>query len=187
MRGQIYEKYPPCCPAQAKAKNYICREKIPVLRAVVLIGTVVLLFSSCYDKGDCLITNSNLINIGLKKRTNSSLDTTISFLSVRVIGLAEPIQKRASGNKLSLPVDPGKTETTFVIHRYYLNKTDTVRPKPDTLKFTYRNETTIPTVNCPALSFQKDVKLQKSTYDTTLFRIVNTDLLKDATNFNMLF
>jgi hypothetical protein len=149
-----------------------------VLRAL-LIGIVVLLFSSCYDKGDCIITNSNLINISLKKRSNSRQDTSVTFTSVNVSQTPITLYANTATAKLALPVDPSKTEATFVLN--YAGQSQTFR-------FSYQNETLIPTSDCNALSYQNNVTIDHTTYDPTLIRIVNTQLLKNVpVNFEILF
>src|ERR1700755_3429786 len=100
MSLQIYEKYLPWRPASGKAKNYICGEKIPVARAL-LIGIVILLFSSCYDKGDCLLTNTTNITIALKKKSNSAKDTSLTFSSIQIMN--EDTVLGSTGITLLLP------------------------------------------------------------------------------------
>ena len=190
MSLQIYEKYLPWRPASGSPKNYICGEKIPVARAL-LVGIVVLLFSSCYDKGDCLITNSTLINIKFKKRTNSAIDTAISLTSIEIIG-SDIASGDTTGTGVYLPVDPFKTQAAFILHykdniKVIDNKNDTTKFKPDTLQFNYRNETVILNGDCPAFAYQKDVTVTKTTHDSTLIRVINNQLLKDAINFEILY
>jgi len=191
MSPQIYEKYLPWRPASGSPKNYICGEKIPVARTL-LVGIVVLLCSSCYDKGDCLITNSPLINIEFKKRTNSSLDTAIRFTSIEIMGTDSILFTNDTIKLVSLPVNPFKTETGFIFHyqdsiRTIDKITDTLKFTSDTLRFTYRNETIILNSDCPAQAYQKDVTISKATHDSTLIRVINTQLLKDALNFQILY
>jgi len=190
MSPQIYEKYLPWRSDKASPKNYICGEKIPVARAL-LIGIVVLLFSSCYDKGDCLVTNSTLINIQFKKRTDSSIDTAVRFSSIEIMGTPLVITGDTT-TIMYLPVDPSKTEAGFIFHyqdsiRTINKTTDTLKFKPDTLKFTYRNETVIPNSDCIAVAYQKDLTVSKTTYDSTLIRVINNQLLKNAVNFEILY
>jgi len=175
MSLQIYEKYLPWRPASGSPKNYICGEKIPVARAL-LVGIVVVLFSSCYDKGDCLITNSSLINIKFKKRTNSSIDTAIQFSSIEIMESNIVFDTIGTTNNVFLPVDPSKTEARFIFN-YKDSSVD-----PDTVNFAYRNETVILNGECPALTYQKNVAISKSTYDSTQIRVLNNQLLKDLTN-----
>ncbi|HEY5824400.1 MAG TPA: hypothetical protein VIT44_08545 [Cyclobacteriaceae bacterium] len=193
MSPQIYEKYLPWRPASGSPKNYICGEKIPVARAL-LVGIVVFLFSSCFDKGDCLITNSTLINIDFKKKTNSSLDTAIRFTSIEIIGSDTVLYSddTKKHQQVNLPVDPFQTEAGFIFHypdsiRMVDNKNDTIKFKSDTLKFSYRNETVILNSDCPALTYQKDLIISKTTHDSTLIRVINNQLLKDAINFEILY
>jgi hypothetical protein len=189
MSLQIYKKYLPWRPAKASPKNnYICGEKIPVARAL-LVGIVVFLFSSCYDKGDCLITNSSYINIEFKKRTNSAKDTTIKFTSIEIIGSDIVFDTIAAKTKtVSLPVDPFAIEAGFIFHyKDSVNSSGTIKFDPDTIKFTYRNETIILNSDCPALTYQKDVAVAKTTHDSTLFRVINNQLLKNAINFEILY
>jgi len=190
MSLQIYEKYLPWRPASGSPKNYICGEKIPVARTL-LVGIVVLLFSSCYDKGDCLITNSTLISIKFKKRTDSSKDTAISLTSIQIIG-SDIASGDTTATGVYLPVDPSKTEAAFIFHypdniRVIDNKNDTIKFNPDTLQFSYRNETVIMNSDCPALTYHKDVIVSKTTHDSTLIRVINNQLLKNAINFEILY
>jgi len=187
MSPQIYEKYLPRRSASGKRKNYICGEKIPVARAL-LIGIVILLFSTCYDKGDCLVTNSTFINIAFKKRTNSSLDTSIRFTGIVVIDDTLSF-KGDEISSIALPVNPSKTEAGFIF--YYpdsvVNDSVTLRFNPDTLKFTYRNETVVPTSDCGAYVYQKNVTIVKTSYDSIRIRKINNQLIRNALNFQILY
>ncbi len=169
MSLQIYEKYLPWRPSSGKPKNYICGEKIPVVRAL-LIGILVFLFSSCYDKGDCLHTDTNLVGISLKRKSDGVAQSVL-FSSIQIENISKEIHKDTTASSLFLPVDPTQTETVFL-----LNYDD----KKQRIKFTYRNETSIPTSDCGAFVYQKDLEISETTFGKDSIRVINKQLIKNV-------
>jgi len=168
MRGKFSEKYPPADPIPQGPKTYICGFKFRVLRAWLLIF-VVLIVTSCLEEGDCLVTNSTLVRVNLKS-VKSRKDSTITFTSVRLANGTELYANKALAN-LELPVDPGKTASSFFFQRGDIK---------DTLVFEYRNETIVISPDCGAYEFQKDVKVTTNTFGRDSVRWVNNQLSKNA-------
>jgi hypothetical protein len=137
-----------------------------------------LVLSSCFDKGDCLINNTNLIKISFKKKVTNQ-DTTLTFSSITVEDTALLLYKDSTTKVLQLPVDVTKTSTSFLLNYSGVQQKIT---------FSYVNQTTIPSVDCGALVYQTGVAITESTFDETSLRTVNNQLLKNATvNFEILF
>lgn len=160
----------------------------------LLIGIVILLFSSCYDKGDCLFTNSSYVILNFKKVKNGVVsDSSVIFTSIEVMN-SDSVLGGGTSAFLALPVDPTKTEAGFIIHsNQVVLRTDTNPVTKDTIvaesykiRFSYRNETVIPTVNCEAAIYQKDVTIIETTYDTARIRIISNQLNRNATNVQIL-
>jgi hypothetical protein len=147
------------------------------LRISIIIFAALAL-SSCFDKGDCLINNTNLIKISLKKKVgNTPLD--VAFSSITVEGTAIILYGNKTVNAVELPVDPTKTSMTFLLNYGGIQQKIT---------FSYVNQTTIPSVDCGALVYQTAVTITESTFDPANLRSVNNQLLRNATvNFEILF
>ena len=78
--------------------------------------------------------NTNVVKISLKNKTDNSVHNIV-LTSVEINGVkAIPADTIAPVNVLLLPVDPTKTETTFVLHYGEEKK----------LVFDYTNQTLIP-------------------------------------------
>jgi hypothetical protein len=147
------------------------------LRILIIVFTALAL-SSCFDKGDCLINNTNLIKINLKKKVDNK-DTLITFASIQVEGTNFFIYQAKAEDTLRLPVDILKTSTSFILNY------GGVQQK---LSFSYVNQTTIPSAECGALTYQTGVTITESTFAETSMRTVNDQLLKNApVNFQILF
>lgn len=129
-----------------------------------------LVASACFDQGDCLITNSNVIRINLKDATTRQT-AQILFDSVYVPG-DTLVYKAATTSSLALPVDPTKTETMFVLKQ---------EARRDTIVFTYSNQTLILAPDCGAFVYQRDLSFGQSTLPTEQIRIVNNQLAKSVT------
>jgi hypothetical protein len=147
-----------------------------VLKIIIVVFTAVLA-SSCFDKGDCLINNTNLIKINFKNKADNK-DRDVVFSSVTVEGTSIVLYANETVKALALPVDVTKTSTTFILN---------YGGAAQRISFSYKNETIIPSVDCGAFVYQKDVTVTESTFDAASLRIVNNQLQKNATvNFEIL-
>lgn len=147
---------------------------------ILFIVFVALMCGSCFEKGDCVINNSNLIKIDFINIKDKA-DYPITFESIRVMGSSIVLYNDGTAvSSIELPVDPNKTETSFIISRAgVLN---------DTLTVTYVNETIIPSSDCGAFIYQKQVTMVKKPFEGTVIKEINNQLLRNATvNFEIYF
>jgi Family of unknown function (DUF6452) len=136
---------------------------------------------SCFEKGDCVINNSNLIKIKFIS-TKTKSDSLVTFKSIEVVGSPSIIFNTDSVavTGMQLPVDPNRTEASFIIS-YYAGKNDT-------LNVTYTNKTIIPSSDCGAFVYQEGVSIVKNPFEGTVLKEINTQLLRNATvNFEIYF
>jgi hypothetical protein len=139
-------------------------------KAIFLLPVLGLL-SSCFDQGDCLITNSNLVQISLKDFTTKA-SAQILFDSVYVPG-DTLVYTAATTSSLVLPVDQSKTETMYVLKQ---------ATRRDTIVFTYSNQTLILSPDCGAFVYQRDLWYGRSTLPAEQIRIVNGQLARSVTS-----
>lgn len=144
---------------------------------VLPIVFLALLFCSCFDSGDCLITNSNLVRITLKNRADNA-PLTVTFTSIEVEGTLIKLYVNKAVSAIDLPVEPSKTSTVFLLN---------YGGQQQRIKFDYVNLTVIPSKDCGALLYQKDVKVGETTIPVEQIRTINNQLLKGvAVNFEIL-
>ena len=153
---------------------------------IACLAIITLICGSCFEKGDCIINNTNLV----KFKFINALDKTVhpvTFASIEVVGSSIVLYNDSVAvNLIALPVDPYKTEASFI-----LKYADTPN---DTINVTYRNETTIPSSDCGAFVYQDQVTLVENPADTsliqgsTLTKVITTQLLGNAeANFEIYF
>jgi hypothetical protein len=150
----------------ARQKLYL-RVKNSVLRALIAIFLVVMV-SSCFEEGDCLITNSHTIKVSLS--TVNAVDT-VHFDSVYIVGYDTPVYNDTTLIQVNLPVDPGLTEMTYVFQ--YLGKTDT-------LAMSYDNFVIVPSPVCGALTYQRNLLITKSTFGQDSVVVTERSLLRNV-------
>ena len=143
------------------------------------MALVVLICGSCFEKGDCIINNTNLVKINFLN-TIGKTPHPITFSYIEVVGTSILLYNDKAVSSIELPVDPNKTEATFIL-KY---ESGTV----ETLVVAYRNQTTIPSSDCGAFVYQDQVSIIKNPFKATSIKNVNTQLLKNATvNFEIYF
>ncbi len=169
MRRKFSEKYLLDDPSWEGPKKYIYGLKNRILRLLTLICCLFIV-SSCFEEGDCLITNSTLVKVSLKD-LDTKKDTTLTFLSITTLEGKEIYGEKAL-SKLELPVNPGETETSFVFVQ---------GAKKDTLTIHYTNETVVLSPDCGAYEFQKDLKAIKNTLGADSIKWINNQLFKSIT------
>jgi hypothetical protein len=145
---------------------------------ILIIVFAALGLTSCFDRGDCLINNTNLIKIRLKKQATNK-DTLLAFSSIQVEGTKILLYQAKAEDTLRLPVDITKTSSSFILNYGGIQQK---------LTFSYLNQTTIPSTECGALTYQTGVTITESTFAETRLRTVNDQLLKNASvNFEISF
>jgi len=138
------------------------------LRAFLFI-VCCLALSSCFDQGDCLYANTNLVKVNLM-----DLDTPSSTHPLFLDTVFLPDQRiydavDTTVTSLGIPVDPTKTETTFVFRRGEIY---------DTLVLSYTNQTIVLSPDCGSALFQNNLEVKYSTFDSV--RVVTNQLLTSA-------
>jgi hypothetical protein len=145
---------------------------------ILIIVFAALGLTSCFDRGDCLINNTNLIKIRLKKQATNK-DTLLAFSSIQVERTKIFLYQAKAEDTLRLPVDITKTSSSFILNYGGIQQK---------LTFSYLNQTTIPSTECGALTYQTGVTITESTFAETRLRTVNDQLLKNAAvNFEISF
>jgi hypothetical protein len=147
------------------------------LKFIAFIG-LLFLAGACFDNGDCLVDNSNVIKVNLKKKSDSK-EQKITFSSVDVEGTDIKLYQNKEVSALELPVNPNSTMTTFILNY------DSVSQR---LTVAYTNETRISAPDCGAFLYHTNLSITETTFDSTALRIVNRDLLQNVeVNFEILF
>lgn len=144
---------------------------------------VMLVVTSCFNKGDCLKTNSDLVRISFRKKSDGKQDTLlIKSLVAEGFSAVYAANKTVNGEVISLPINPNQTTTNFIFnYTFKRNKQEFARI--DTLKLTYRPLARVPASDCGAFLYFTDLNYTKTGFDS--IRIVNPQLLADATIVNV--
>jgi hypothetical protein len=141
-------------------------------KAVLLIF-LIFLGSSCFNKGDCLITASELTRIDLYQKTDKQ-PKTILFSSIKVTGYGTTLrQDSVNSPTLLLPVNPKGDTTRFT---FYYNE------KSDFITVTYSSTTRIIAPDCGAFTYFSNLGILNTSFDRSLIKLVNTRLLRDPVN-----
>lgn len=130
-----------------------------------------MLMASCFEQGDCLITNSNVMQVSLKSATTKA-GISILFDSVYVPGDTLVYRDKNVGT-LALPVDQSRTETMYVFKQ---------ATRRDTIIFTYTNQILVLSPDCGAFVHHNDLWYRYSTLPKEQIRIITPQLGKNVTN-----
>ena len=118
------------------------------------LGILLLLFASCLDEPDCISTASNKVQIALKRLDVDSARIVI-FDSIQVYSTDSVFYKSDTVTVLSLPVNPGITETTFLFY-YEL--------KMDSLVLSYTRETKMVSPKCGAFNYFQELGVVSTSF-----------------------
>jgi hypothetical protein len=137
------------------------------LRVFLFVSFAVLL-SSCFDKGDCLFVNTNLVRVNLMdldtpSRTHPIVLDTVFGPSPYFFAIDTTV------TAFALVVDPARTESKFILLHKGIY---------DTLVLGYTNRTIVLSPDCGAALFQENLEVKYSTFDSV--RIVTGQLLTSA-------
>ena len=152
----------------AERQKLYLRTKNSIVRTLAVLF-LMLALSSCFDQGDCLITNSNLVQVSVRDfKTRAAVNVT--FETVAIQG-GDTLYTNKTVAALSLPVNPGLNETSFVfVHA----------GKTDTLSLGYSNETVVLAPVCGAFPFQKNLATTYSTFGQDSVEVTDRSLTKNA-------
>ena len=151
-----------------RQKLYL-RFKNSLVKAVLLIF-LIFLSSSCFNQGDCLITASGYTRIDLYDKANRR-PKLIAFDSIAVSGTESILYRDSIRTTIFLPVNPREDTTRFTLN--YDGKSDFITVK-------YSAETRIISPDCGAFVYFKNLEILKTSFDQSLIKLVNAQLLKDV-------
>jgi len=138
---------------------------VRALKAILLV----LGLSSCFDQGECLITNTHLVKVSLRKKVDNTA-ATVHFASVAVLE-DTVLYTNLDSAALSLPVNPGVTEMTYVLN---------YGSSADTLSLGYSNQSVVLAPSCGAFPYQRNLVITGSTFGQDSVVVTNSSLLKDV-------
>lgn len=136
------------------------------MRAFLLIG-VVFFLSSCFDRGDCLYTSTNVVKVGVKDATAPSTAKSVLFDLIHIPDEGI-LYDSATLSDLLLVVDPRVTETKYVFQ---------YNTRSDTLVLGYTNQTLVLSTDCGSYNYQDALEVKYSTFGADKVIIRNKRLL----------
>jgi hypothetical protein len=142
------------------------------LRAFLFI-VFCLLLVSCFDKGDCLFTNTNVVKVSFMDAAKPLQPKPVVFDSVFLPfdNLYTP-----SGDTIStlmLVTNPRVNETAFVFQ---------YAERSDTLVLGYSTQTLVLSPDCGSYNFQSNLEVLHSTFGDGRVVVTNPRLLNSVTN-----
>ena len=168
-------------PGLRGSKTYICGFKFSDVRRLFVSLTFLFLLVGCFEQGDCLLSNSNLMKVSLKKFSDKST-ASVTFNSITIAGEI-PLTYTAAQSSLALPLNPESTETQ-IIFDYKI----TGGSRKDTLNISYRNESIVLSPDCGVYQYQRDLAISKNTFGADSVRLVNNQVnLKISLNVEIYF
>jgi len=139
----------------------------------VLLVLICVLFESCFNDGNCIITATNSMHIQFKKESNSKLDTSVYFRHIYISGAdAIYFKNDTLVSDILIPIDIYSSATTFIFQ--YAN-TDTF----DTLLVGYSAQSKIIAKDCGAFTYYQNLEVLKTNLKDSRIKVFNTSLLKD--------
>ncbi len=118
------------------------------------LGFLLLLFASCLDEPDCIVTASSQVQIALRRLDVDSA-RTVKFDSILVYGTDSVFYESDSISVLRLPVNPETTETTF---RFYYEL------QMDSLVLSYTRETKLVSPKCGAFNYFQELGVVSTSF-----------------------
>jgi len=145
------------------------------MKYAVLI-LICVLFGSCLNDGNCLITATNYIHVQFKKESNK-LDTLVDLTTISVSG-TDPDSSiliiNSSTKEILLPLDIHSNKTTFIFN--YKNSSP-----PDTLQVGYTAQSKVIAKDCGAFTYYQNLNVLQSSLEDSQIKVFSTSLLKDPT------
>jgi hypothetical protein len=140
---------------------------VRALSAIILMLAV----SSCFDEGECLITNTNIVKVGLRsKETGDLVKVKFDSVSIQYSDSVYYIGQEVQG--LGLPVNPGVTEMMYVLAYGGIK---------DTVLLSYTNQSVVLAPHCGAFPFQNNLVVVKySTFGLDSVGVTNQSLLRNV-------
>ena len=160
----------------AERQKLYLRTKNSIVRALVAV-ILMLAVASCFDEGECLITNTNIVKVSLRlKETGELAKVQFDSVSIQYTDSVYYIGQQVQG--LGLPVNPGVTEMTYVL-AYGGAEYGGLK---DTVSLAYTNQSVVLAPHCGAFPFQKNLVVVKyTTFGLDSVGVTNQNLLRDVT------
>ena len=127
---------------------------------------------SCFDQGDCLFTNTNVVKVNLMDFSAPKTAKQIIFDSVFIPNRGF-IYDNDTLSTVYLLADPRATETEFVFQ---------YGERSDTLVLSYSTQTIVLSPDCGSYNYQSDLEVKYSTFGTDRVIITNRRLLTSVQN-----
>lgn len=155
--------------AATEPQKVYLRTKNSRLRAFLFVACCLLLVS-CFDKGDCLFTNTNLIKVSFKDSTATTKSKPLAVTSVYV-PQQFIVYDAMSLSDFPLLADPNRNDITYVF-KYETGA--------DTLTLGYSTQTIVLSPDCGAFNYFGGLEVLYSTFGTDKVIIRNKRLLKSV-------
>ena len=120
---------------------------------------------SCFDKGDCLFVNQDIIKVNLVDKANPKVAKKIRFTSIVPSNMVIT-NGTDSVSAVYLIVDPTKTEATYTFE--WAGRTDNI-------VLDYTNQTIVLSPDCGSYVFQDNLTVRETSFDSV--RVINQRLL----------
>ena len=130
---------------------------------------LVLMFSACLEQTDCLINNSNSLQVAFKGKTLGK-DTTVTFVSIRELNTPGDLYTNAALGSASIPLQIKDSITTIIFD--YNKKSKLIS---DTLTVSYLNQTRVIAIDCGAYLYHLDLAVAKTNFEKV--RVTSSVLL----------
>ncbi len=156
-----------------------------------LFGLLILFSVSCFNEADCIIAATTTVKFDFKQTKidkttllKSVADSLLLLDYVKVSGIDTNYVTKIQTSTVTLPIDPAKKNVTYIFMR---SSKSGLITKIDSIKFSYANESRIISQKCGAFTYFLNLKVTSTSFDSTKYKLINTRLLKGATNVQVFF
>ena len=133
---------------------------------------VCLVLVSCFDKGDCLFTNTNLVKVNFMDINSRLQPREVAFDSLFLPDEQAFLPGGDTIVSVVLITNPTKTETKYVFQ---------YAERSDTLVLGYSTQTIVLSPDCGSYNFQSDLQVLHSTFGEGRVVVTNPRLLTSVT------
>jgi hypothetical protein len=152
------------------------------MKFIVLV-VISVLFGSCFNDGNCLITATNYMHIQFKKESNIKLDTVVDLTTIYISGTDSILAVNAATKEVLIPLDIHSATTTFILQ--HTNPSNPSLPAADTFHVQYTAQSKIIAKDCGAFTYYQNLKVLYTSLKESQIKVVSTSLLKDPTQGNI--
>jgi hypothetical protein len=131
-----------------------------MIRKLGIFITYLLMASACLEDPECFNLNNHLIGVTFKNKSDGKA-ASITFTSIKAVGSDSTFS--AAGNKVVVPLNYFKQETTYVF---------TQSAVVDTLRVGYKSQPQFVSADCGERYVLSELKVVYHTFDSV--RVLNT-------------